>query len=242
MPRKLPPLDFNHLYRRYLTGESLTVIAESTGVNRTTISRHFKRRGFALRTPSEAKTLDMARLSDAERKRITAAANIARRGNTDPLERKIQRAATVERRQLHISPLDRRMLKLLGGGTLQKAIGPYNCDVSFEPIAVEIFGGSWHASGRHARRHRERTRHILDAGWHMVIVWVEEGRHPLRVAAANYVISLAEGLRSNPTPITQYRVIRGTGQEIVIGCAKDDEFPVKPPRERRVQIRCEHHR
>jgi hypothetical protein len=102
---------------------------------------------------------------------------------------------------------------------LQKAVGPYNIDIAAKPIAVEIFGGHWHGSGRHVARAPKRFRYLLDQGWPFVIVWADARHAPLTPDAAQYIVTFAEFVRSHPTARREYRVIWGTGEEAT---------PVKP--------------
>jgi very-short-patch-repair endonuclease len=126
--------------------------------------------------------------------------------------------------------------------TLQKAIGKYNVDLAWDSIAVEIYGGAWHNSGRHAGRFQERTHYILDSGYHLVIIWIiKSANFLLSPNAADYLIAFAESTRANPTLPSQYRVIRGTGDLLIQGCAQDNDFPMKLTRETGQQrITCEH--
>lgn len=199
------------------------------------------KRGWATRSVAEASALRYADTTPEYRRAITAAAHDAARGSSHSFEYRCRIALGKERTLANQSETERLLLDMLPVGAKPgKAIGPYNVDIAVGTVAVEVYGGTWHSGGRAAARFPQRVRYILDQGWSVVLIWVEQARYPLAVAAAEYVIALGEFTRRHPTAPTQYRVIRGTGEEIVRGCAKDDHFPLKPARERRLHLRCPH--
>jgi transcriptional regulator with XRE-family HTH domain len=288
MSRKLPPLDFADLYRRYQAGQTGEQLAAMVGIGTTTLHRHFRTRGYILRNSgrprkhpglaairgktaqqlaaqfgvNEATARDWLRAigeqpnrSEAMRRRLaaagpegraalTAAAHATVRGVPKSWDDLCKKATGRAQAQSNLSPLDRALATMLQARQipcqLGTAIGPYNADLTTGPIAVEIFGGGWHGGGRAAARWPRRIRYLLDQGWHVVVIWVEQRRDPLTIKAADYIVTLVEQARRDPATVCQYRVIRGAGQEIIRGCAQDDHFPVKPPRKRRLHIRCDH--
>jgi hypothetical protein len=113
----------------------------------------------------------------------------------------------------------------------QRACGPYNIDLlAGETIAVEVYGGGWHANGRHAARHGERTRYLLDRGFDVVIVWVEKKYGRAWVGALKHVVADLERSDRTPSAVREYRVIRRRG-EILTRNANDRDLPLKPPAE-----------
>jgi len=235
------------LRRLYVEGGlTSTEIAARYGVLGTTAAGWVQAAGLS-RTASEVMRRRMGRATAEERTAITEAANAARRGQRDPLERLIRRAATREQRGLGTSALDRQMRVWLRetdpstAPTLGKAIGPYNVDVAVSPsIAVELWGGAWHRKGRALNRHRQRTRYLLDAGWHLVVVECANDGFALSRGAADYVLAFREQVGSDPTARREYRVVRGTGQEVIRGCAECDHFPFKLPGRRSDHLTCPH--
>ena len=90
---------------------------------------------------------------------------------------------------------------LTAGGlapAIQIACGTYNLDIAVHPVAVEIHGGAWHGYGTHGAGAIQRSRYILDAGWTLIVIWVNERRHPLSAAAADYVVALREESERDP--------------------------------------------
>lgn len=192
-PRPAP--DASELRRRYDAGETVQDIADTMGVSRPWLYRWF----IAYGIPCESGV-----------KRVAA---------------KEKRAKTVEARGLHISPFEREFAAMLTGLGLdvipQKAVGPYNVDIATGSVAVEIYGGGWHA----ARSDRERFAYLLDRGWSVVIIWVDPAKDPLTTNAAEYVVSFRKEAEGNPSVGCGYRVIRGSGHLLSSGGPNSDDLP-----------------
>ncbi len=220
--RNFSPRDLANLCRRYLAGETQPSLALRYGVDRGVISRHLRKKGIHLRGIAEANLIRMRNLSAAERQELTAAAHEAVRGKRQSPEHQAKIARTREIKQLGVSPIEIKLIRILRARglscTAQKAVGRYNVDVAINspPIAVEIFGGGWHAKGRAAARFRQRTNYLLYRGWTPVFIWVLRD-YPLQRGAIDYVVALAEKLRRHKTATSQEHVIRGDGQPSIIG-------------------------
>lgn len=216
MPAKLKITNTDDICRRYIAGESEQKIAKDFGFDRQVIQRVLRENGIPRRSMSAAQQIKNARMSPEDRARQTAAAHEAAKGRKATLQERIQRAQTIEQRQLHTTPAETQLairLSALFDVTQQKAVGKYNIDIALNepPVAVELFGGSWHQSGNHIARFHERVKYLLNSGWSVLIVWVDGLRYPLSVGCDKYVIRFANELRGNPSAISQYRVILGNG-------------------------------
>ena len=111
--------------------------------------------------------------------------------------------------------------------TPQHAIGPYNCDLGAYPVAVEIFGGNWHWSGRHLLRSPERFRYILNAGWHILVLHITR-RCPVTIEIADYVAAYVDETRRDPARRREYRVVGRAGELLTAGSVDDDEITIIP--------------
>lgn len=215
-------LDCEMLYRRYLGGESENVIAKSLGVSRSVVKRNLLACGIARRGQSEAETLKWSRMTPEQRRVQVAAAHDAVRDTPQSEEHRCKIASGCERLLSNVSRIDRRCYAMLEScglkPVLNKAIGRYNVDVALpeSSIAVEIFGGYWHAAGSHATRFRKRFNYILDAGWTPVIIWVSRD-YPLEFGAIEYIAALPERMRLDESLRSQEHVIRGDGEPSGIG-------------------------
>lgn len=218
------------IVRRYTNGESEKSIADSLPGK---LSRVFVRgvlleAGINPRNPSQANWLRVSQMTPAQKKAQTAKANKASRGRKISWEEKCAQALGKQAACVNQSPLEVKMLEWLReigiGGVPQQAIGAYNADIGVAPVAVEIFGGNFHAAGRHAARFPQRCHYFFDQGWSGVFVWVNAVSNPLTIDAAKYVASFIEAAKSDPSLIGQYRMIGGRGQLFATGSLDCDDF------------------
>ncbi len=217
MTRKIEQSILDNLIKRYLAGESEKKLAAEISMSRPAFRQRLLKHGVTPRNRSEGMIARWRESTDEQRVAMTANAHASVRGKPQSFELRARQAITRER-NIANSPIVETILAnvLRDNGlpvTLHKAIGKYNVDVAVNvpPIAVEIFGGGWHAYGRHAARFLERTKYLLDSGWNVVIIWLDARRYPFSLACADYVIAFADELRLNPTARGQYRVILGDG-------------------------------
>lgn len=218
---------------RYQAGESENSIAKSLGISRGAIRTRLIDAEVPIRGTAEANRLMMAARTPEENRLNTAAAHQAVRGRKSSFDERCRRAKLNEERVAGQVEVERTLSALLaerGIETIpQKAIGPYNVDLGAAPVAVEVFGGTWHLSGRHAARATERFRYILDQGWNVIIVWVDGRRWPLSSDGADDVASFIEQARRDPSTVSKYRVIRGDGEFVTAGESDDDHFALVHP-------------
>lgn len=221
MPAVIEFSNPDDLCQRYEAGETPNELAKCLGVSRTAIRNLLIRRGLKLHTMSEVLLRRNASLGPAERLRRVSAAHDAIRGKTRPDQELIKRARTIQDIR-EPTPIEALMIGLIEARGFdcvpQKAVGRYNVDIAIEEsrVAVEIFGGHWHAGGRHARRHRQRCDYILDSRWALIIVWVTRD-YPIDVGAVDQIITLCEGRRRAQPKRRQEIVIRGDGKPTAIG-------------------------
>lgn len=225
-------LDDEGIVDAYVSGLSELAVAEVFGASRTAVRRRLIEAGVAIRNRSEAELLKWAGMDETDRAFQTRAAHDAIRGAAVPVDRKIKHALTVERKRLHTSPEETQLSRMLARRgefpSQQRAIGPYNCDLAVHPVAVEIFGGSWHWHGQHLLRTKDRFRYILDAGWHLLVIKIEKVRFPLAEHHADYVVSFLDFARRNPSAPREYRVVRGASEILACGSVKDRQISIIP--------------
>lgn len=175
MSKEIEIPDLDHLIRRYESGVSMKKLAEESGFGYKVLRRRLRLRGVHIRGRSEAELLKWRRLKPdrAAIERQCSAAWSARRGSTDPLERKIARAKTRYERLTHTSPnehalaveLRRRGLRF----ALQHPVGYYNLDLALKRlrVAVEVETAR---SDRCGALSRKRAEYLLDRRWSLIVV------------------------------------------------------------------------
>src|ERR1041385_218960 len=220
----------------YGRGATTSELAQRAGVVRSTMIHWLKDAGADI-DRSHAAVRRNARLTAEQRIRMAAATSACHRGVPKSEAALARRALTRQQRMVQVDPQERALVEMLrargiDGIVQQKAIGRYNCDIAAAPVAVEVFGGNWHAYGQHGARLLRRTRDILDAGWSVLLIWANSVHHPMTEAAADEAAAWIELARSNPSFGRQYRVIWGTGQFIAAGRPEDDELTLEPARTR----------
>lgn len=226
----------DEIVRRYLAGESEKTLATAFGVDRLAIRARLRSAGVVRRGIKEASQLASSKKTSEEHIRHAMAAHGAALGRVQSLAEKTKRAATREAKQLGVSPAERVLAVWLGQRGYvfrpQMAVGPYNVDLGSDAVAVEIFGGGWHAYGDHHRRARERYRYLTDLGLNLVIIWVGDGvRMPsLQAATADYIASFVEETRRDPSIRGQYRMIWGDGKQAAVSGKDIEKIAVIPSR------------
>lgn len=240
MSRKIPDSHFRDLRERYERGESVLSMSRIYGVDRITIGKRLRGLGLSVRTGREAQLIRMGRMSPEQRAANARKAHDAVRGRVVAEAELLMRAANRQARPI-IYPYERQLIGILADRGIQTipqlAIGPYNCDIAAFPVAVEIFGGNWHWTGRHMARTPKRVRYLLNAGWHILMIWCgRNGNDPVPHATdvADYVASYIQAARSNPTAVREYRVIRGAGDTWAFGNANDDDIAIEHSLRRRL--------
>jgi very-short-patch-repair endonuclease len=224
LAKKLP-IDTDEVVRRYKAGNSELAISQALGHSRSAIRRRLIEAGISVRSGSEAGKIRMRRMSPEQRAALADAAHAAVRGVPQSEEYRCKLALANEHRERVASPNERTLAEWLRARRLevtpQKAVGRYNVDIALAEsrIAVEIFGGNWHAGGAHARRYRPRLDYLMDRGWHPVIVWVTTN-YRLAYPVAEQIIALHEARSYGESFGRQEHVIRGDGYMATVAQVK----------------------
>lgn len=234
IPSRRIPLDVSEIVRRYNNGESKKGIALSLGVGEMTISKRLKEAGIpTAANRSEAMRTRLSRMTLEERLQLTKKAHDAVRGMKRSLEDLEKRARGKEKSGpgSRAEELLSEWLESAGfPGTAQKAISKYNVDIAVSPVAVEIYGGNWHANGRHHARAVERFKYIINSGWNLYIIWVNAKSYPLLPDILSDLIPYLKRSRRDPAFRSQYRVVWGTGQLVSAGRYNGEDLALIPSR------------
>lgn len=225
-----PPAHAAEIVDRYKAGQTQDQIAADLGITQATVS-HWVIKAGVQRSRSETERRKWAGMTPETRAAQVASAHDAVRGLARSDEDLERRALSKERNQSHATSDERRMAAwMLSRGIqtiAQKAVGKYNVDLAAEPVAVELFGGGWHAHGDHRTRLPKRTRYLADRGWNTIFVWTHKA-HPLGAEVTDELVAYVERSRSDPAFRRQYRVVWGDGKFIAAGSVDDDEVTLVP--------------
>jgi len=189
------------------------------------IKRILRQNGVNIRNRSEQQQARMNIATPEERKRLAEAANKAARGRTASTEEKLKRAATIEANGIIRSDTERAVFDSLNSAfdcvIPQKAVHIYNVDFCVGNVTVEVFGGGWSTSDTsRVTRYIERTKQIGERGFHTIFVVCRVG---MGIGDCSNLIAAIDELRSNPTPVSQYRVIWGDRYGLTGSCSNLDD-------------------
>lgn len=201
----------------YLSGISENAIAKRFNVSRTVIRKILIDHNIPIRDNATANRNMMLNRTPEENRRNIKAAHLATKGKRQSPQFREKLALSKERNGTGITSNEAILTeKLKAKGfkiTPQKAVECYNIDIAIPKfrIAVEIFGGGWHAHGYHARSFRKRFDLLLDRGWIPIIIWIDD-KIPVLDGCVEYIISLSQRISGDKS-------IRG-GEHVILGNGK----------------------
>lgn len=223
MSRRIDNFVVDKAVALYAGGMSLKAVAAEVGISRPALTSALRARNVPIISISERQRRWYETAPDEQRKARVAAANTAVRGRLASHAELSQRAKTVESRQIGLNDTERDVIELLSKagfhGTPLAACGPYNIDIGLrnELIGVEIFGGNFHAYGRHKRRTERRYKYLADAGWRFVVVWVFAEHRQFMGTMVGAIASTIRTVKDGAFPAGSWWVLRGDGTQIASG-------------------------
>jgi hypothetical protein len=218
MAKGTPDVADATIAEQYRAGESELAISKTFGISRCAVRAALLRENATIRDLRNAALNRASKMTVDERLKLTEAAHAAVRGVPQSEEKVCRTAATRQRTgRITIGEAEKRVNAMLSERGVfavpQLAIGRYNIDLALteSSIAVEIFGGHWHATGYHATSYRKRLDYLLDQGWMPIVVWVTP-TYPLTNRATDYIVSRHEERCLEKTARCHEHVIRGDGR------------------------------
>ncbi len=229
-----PAIDESAVAARYAAGETAQSIALNLGCSINVIQRIAKLYDIPVRSLAETKRAWYAKSTKEQRLALTQAAHDATRGRSRSNEDLCKIAVGCEKGiGKRIGPDEATMIGYLVATGCevvpQKAVGRYNLDIALteSSIAVEMFGGGWHAQGALATNHRKRFDYLINNGWLPIIVWTVP-LYPLSVAAHDYIVAIHKARCRGETMRSEEHVIRGDGHGGPISEGYPEGIPVVP--------------
>lgn len=216
MPRKIKnQISTPELISLYNGGASELSLSRKYGCSRGAIRSRLVAGNVTIRSRSEASIVSARNFTLEQRKERTKKANAALRGSKNRTETKIKRAQYYEKHvELRQSKYELEFDDALRRHNIvfkpQKSFNVYNIDFAFEDrkIALEIFGGIWHGSGRHVEKFNKKSELLIEDGWTIVVVWCRGGLDS--DAVIDYISSI-------DTSTPRHYVITGNAKESRIG-------------------------
>ncbi len=234
--RIMPPrvhVDEMLLVSMYESGMSINALAKHFNVARTAIIPRLNRLGVILRSRSDQEHIKWDRMTSEQRQNQYSQAHNAARGRVVTTATKTKHALTVQKKRLHISDTEHALREMLHArgidSTPQKAVGPYNIDLAVPPVAIEIWGGRWHWSGRHHARCEQRLRYLMENGWHVLILPIIPPRWLLEDSVVDFVVAQIQDMAPKSDPLREYKVIWGAGAMVFSGRSNDTLLTIGPP-------------
>ena len=216
-------LDVDAIVDRYLAGESVNALAKAFGVSRSAITRRLNESDVIIRGQTQANQLMMSKRTPEQNQKFTQAAHDSVRGKPHSYERLCRKAQNVQRnftefKSPYESDLADELTRLGIEFVPQLAVGKYNIDFGIgDNIALEVYGGGWHSSGRARARFNERSEYLFNCGYAIIICWALFSIRFDAAAIAEYIIALSDKLRSDPSARCKHYVIGCDGKPSSVG-------------------------
>lgn len=212
---------FEHFLALHNQGKTFTEIAEECGCSSAHVGKQFKVFGYSFDNSYK-----------------TAAAHAAVRGMKRTQEDLERRALGKQRKHPKFSRWESEFADWLTsngiGFTPSKAVGKYNIDFAIgDSIAVELFGGAYHATGRAAARLHERMSYLIGRGWSVYIIWCLSKESCIFPGCFDDFSAFMQSASRDKSGIGEYRVVWSDGDFVSAGRSESDYLTaIMPPRMR----------
>jgi hypothetical protein len=217
--RRRRDIDFKKVIELYQSGLSELAISKQFMTSRNVIRTILIKNNIKIRNGSDANIIRFKNSSEKQRKEITQKANKAVREKPKSFheQNSIKQAITKENSKskvgIHEEVFFEKFKSLSFNPILQKAFHVYNIDIAIGNIAVEIHVNS---SDPHSFPiYKKRVEYLTNAGWNVIYIKITQSGLD-RICIDN-VCELINFIRSNPSFVSKYWMIRGTGELTTIG-------------------------
>ena len=212
---------FDHFLELHNQGMTYSQIAKACGCSMSQVGKLFTVYGYSFDTIYKTK-----------------AAHEAVKGMKRTYDDLCRRAIGKERKPPKMSRWEVMFSEWLSSNnipfTYSRACGKYNVDFAIgDSVAVELYGGAFHAEGRAVARLNDRMKYLLNSGWNVYTIWCLSKESSIFPGCLNDFIFFLERTRSDKAFRRQYRVIWSDGDFISAGSDEEDYVPrIVPPARR----------
>jgi hypothetical protein len=217
--RRRKDIPFDKVIELYNEGKSELYISKTFNTDRGTIRRMLVKNNVVIRNGSQANIIRFQNSTIEERKKVTQKANEAMKNMPDSfhVESSKKQAITKQKTQSKMGIFEdiifNEFRKRKYKPVLQKAFDVYNIDIAVGNIAVEIHVNS---SNPHTYSfYRKRVEYLTNRNWNVIYVKITQGG--LNRISIDNVCRIIDFLRTNPSLIGKYWMVRGTGEVTTIG-------------------------
>lgn len=222
---RITNLDEDKIVSRYNAGDSAHILAGAFGVSERVIYRVLRENNVKTRTLKEANNLIHDQLTLEQRQTRATQHTVVWEGRSYPTipvarpDALHKKALTQQQTLAQQRPDERRILAALPTEWIdgqQIAVDCYNIDFTHGTVAMEV-----HSTRLHPFRSEKtvsRAIDLADRGWHVIYFWPNNGStRNITERGIAELVTWAERLNCDPSPMRQYLVIRGGGELVTAG-------------------------
>lgn len=194
-------------------GNTVNGIAKMLSVGRAKVYRCLDDLGIKRPTISDGNVRSAALASPDQRRARAAAAHRSVRAAGVANTTRIKNASVKASTKQYVGFGEREIIAELGQAGIefvsQAAVDGYNIDILCGNLAVEVH--PYKAGPLISTQRLRRTVKLLSSGYSVLYIWLHDGHLPSRKCLDN-LVAFCDIASRNPSPLGQYRVIRGDGE------------------------------
>lgn len=210
-------------------GVSVKSLASMFNVDRGVIKRRIEETGIKVRNRSEAMYSRMSQTSKEERIRLASKAHqTVKEKPAEYFTNILKKSAKTKSKSLSkVGILEQYVIDKLSeygvAATSQHPFGVYNIDISVGNTAIEIHNSS--GIPHNMAPVRKRIVNLLKSGWNVIYVKFRANA-VINESAIKDIVAFTYLSSGNEPSTGHYRVIRGTGEPIAIGCYDGNDLSI----------------
>lgn len=225
-------MDDESVVRQYLAGDSIMKLAKIYGVSRNVIRRRLSESDVPPRDYSQAGLARVAKLDEAERKKLTAKAVKTNTGTprTEETVAKLAQAREIRQHNHFYSPVAKMVAVALRSRGLvvadNHAIGRFVVDLAVGSIAIEVLDSNRNHSTKSSGG---RLRYLMNHGWSVIYIRTDyRARTPIPQSTITSVVQAVNTMRKFPRALITFCIFDRHGDKIDLGTINEATFESIP--------------